>query len=1259
MKPFRTDAGTGSILFLVFVAMSPMAGAAELRAARVTKIINDVKLLPGQAAARAATVNEELGTGTAVRTGVESRTELTFSDLTITRLGANTIFSFNEGARQIELGGGAVLVQVPRGGAEAKVATAAVTAAITGGTALFESNKGFPTKLLMLEGIGRFYPNGHPEEAEIVHGGEMAMRTADGRITQPTKFNAALVYKTSKLITSFSTLPNADLILAVIEQQQAEISQGPSNPPPSDPIDKTSQAVVAAPPAAAVSSKFGPLTTITSPDPYVIGSGTAINTDPTITTNAVTDQGKIYRGPAQDGSPSDYLFGSTTSFDTMVFDHPANGVPVAVFKFSDLQLTGDPTISIPSGATTFLGLVSVGDITSGAPGGTLTFAGITRLFIATQNGSINLGSDIAFSGIPHFDFYARGAGSNLTLASPISGADVVNVNAEGTVQINGDITASSDFTSFSGGDYLSGTGTITAFNIDVESLSNINIDSSKFPNPPGGGGSFILNAANTLNLAINGGGVFGWDTLTAQANTINLTSPGPTTFDFSNSTSVSFTAGFGGIQASNIDFVLGGGLSLLSGAGINVRSVGGGVVDAIISAATSFTASGDVVATTLTTGTTVDVGGALAVDDTLTAGGNINVGGFFLAVNVNAPSGILNVQGGIVPFADEAIGASLQHTFNVDSIVSPAGIDFNGNRFNGINGLSSGGRLTINATTLTFDSATGVASANFNGADANAFGSGSPHDGGDGGIFVVNTTGNITANNGANITATTGVNSDIGVFSGAGGSVTLKSSGGIVTVNDTIQVSSDDSPAQRRSASGGTILLQSNLTTGPGITVGPNAQLLSLLSTTAPGPGGSITLSTMGANITVSPGAVIQADQGTITMDQMDPPNQVPIISIEGATLSSQALRITAAGDLDIGMNSPVTINAGSVSLSVAHDLNLGAITLSGLAGDLIGNASIASGQISHATNGGVLDINANSLSIGAGIFASVTLNGADASSTFGPGDGGTFNVNTTGDITANNGANITATTGLNSAAGVFNGAGGSVALQSSGGTVTVNDTIQVSSDDSPAQRQSASGGDINITSGKTTGVAINVSSSAQLLALLDAAAPGPGGKITIMATTATGNNSSINVNGTVQADRGTVDIEHAGDNGQINLTNADVRADIVKVGVFGSNGTLNIGGGTLSADTTLKLYAPGSSGTINFLADVTLSGASAKIIAGDTVNIFNTVIVTIGGVNPASVFTNHPNYTGFGGNGSRTGTFAGAGATNPQPLSTAPPFGP
>src|SRR6266566_5033854 len=113
MKAFKTGAGTGWILFLVFafVCLPAVAPAAELRAARVTQVINDVKLLPEQAAARAAVVNDNVSAGTAVRTGVDSRSELTFSDLTITRLGANTIFSFNEGARQINLGSGAVLVQ--------------------------------------------------------------------------------------------------------------------------------------------------------------------------------------------------------------------------------------------------------------------------------------------------------------------------------------------------------------------------------------------------------------------------------------------------------------------------------------------------------------------------------------------------------------------------------------------------------------------------------------------------------------------------------------------------------------------------------------------------------------------------------------------------------------------------------------------------------------------------------------------------------------------------------------------------------------------------------------------------------------------------------------------------------------------------------------------------------------------------------------------------------------------------------------------
>jgi hypothetical protein len=145
-------------------------------------------------------------------------------------------------------------------------------------------------------------------------------------------------------------------------------------------------------------------------------------------------------------------------------------------------------------------------------------------------------------------------------------------------------------------------------------------------------------------------------------------------------------------------------------------------------------------------------------------------------------------------------------------------------------------------------------------------------------------------------------------------------------------------------------------------------------------------------------------------------------------------------------------------------------------------------------------------------------------------------------------------------------------------------------------------------------------------------------------------NGGSYNVGGTF--------LTYMDGNGAITFNNASAHADILKAGVFGTNGALNIGGGTLSADTTLKLYAPGSNGQLNFFSNVTLGGNAAKILAANSITIFDNVVVTIGGKALADVYTNNANYTGFGGNGSTTGTFAGAGANRPQPLSEAPPFG-
>ena len=58
-------------------------------------------------------MSDDVREGTAVRTGVDSRAELTFTDLTITRLGANTVFSFNEGTRELNFGSGPKPIREP------------------------------------------------------------------------------------------------------------------------------------------------------------------------------------------------------------------------------------------------------------------------------------------------------------------------------------------------------------------------------------------------------------------------------------------------------------------------------------------------------------------------------------------------------------------------------------------------------------------------------------------------------------------------------------------------------------------------------------------------------------------------------------------------------------------------------------------------------------------------------------------------------------------------------------------------------------------------------------------------------------------------------------------------------------------------------------------------------------------------------------------------------------------------------------------
>ena len=121
-----------SLAFAIAIWLPTDVNAEELKEARVTQVIQDVKLLPSNESPRPAAVSDNVRHGTAVQTGVQSRSELTFKDQTITRLGEKTIFSVGEGARTIDLGSGQFLLYVPKKAGAAKVKMGPVTAAITG-----------------------------------------------------------------------------------------------------------------------------------------------------------------------------------------------------------------------------------------------------------------------------------------------------------------------------------------------------------------------------------------------------------------------------------------------------------------------------------------------------------------------------------------------------------------------------------------------------------------------------------------------------------------------------------------------------------------------------------------------------------------------------------------------------------------------------------------------------------------------------------------------------------------------------------------------------------------------------------------------------------------------------------------------------------------------------------------------------------------------------------------------------------------------
>src|SRR2546425_8971362 len=92
------------LFFAALVCFGLRVQGAPITQSTFTDVVKDVNVIAGATKVTSpAKVNGEVKAPDLVRTGAGSRAELTAPDQTITRIGANTVFSFDPAARNLRL----------------------------------------------------------------------------------------------------------------------------------------------------------------------------------------------------------------------------------------------------------------------------------------------------------------------------------------------------------------------------------------------------------------------------------------------------------------------------------------------------------------------------------------------------------------------------------------------------------------------------------------------------------------------------------------------------------------------------------------------------------------------------------------------------------------------------------------------------------------------------------------------------------------------------------------------------------------------------------------------------------------------------------------------------------------------------------------------------------------------------------------------------------------------------------------------------
>ena len=407
-------------LFLGALALTTLvpAEAASFKEAAFTRVINDVRVLPAQQAPQSAQIGTKITGQAAVSTGVESRAELRFPDKTITRIGSNSVFRLDRGDRTVNLEQGVILLQVPKQLGGAKVRTAAVTAAVTGTSVMFEYTPDGFIKIIVLEGEVDVFFNDRPGVMTTLRAGDMLIMKPDAKeFPMAVQVDLEKLKKTSKLLdpdefgppinvanlndaqqeqdklknkgellkTAFQipgrgttvTLTNEarqEIFKNLVLQARPDAGQPPTpsengagNPGGGNPGDgNTGGGNNETPPGNAVPATTPPGTPIRNPGIVAFGNGSSIVTNPHATAfsdlaNAIiTMQGTIYR-PNLDGNFRTYLYGQSGGA-TPVDDFLASHGNWFAFLADEIYIGGDIGVNSSVGPRN-IALAAQGNVT--------------------------------------------------------------------------------------------------------------------------------------------------------------------------------------------------------------------------------------------------------------------------------------------------------------------------------------------------------------------------------------------------------------------------------------------------------------------------------------------------------------------------------------------------------------------------------------------------------------------------------------------------------------------------------------------------------------------------------------------------------------------------------------------------------------------------------------------------------------------------------------------------------------------------------